>query len=300
MMGRGGAAGAPGWATPGGGAGCGNPSASEKSRPSTILAPTKRKKFVVTTAERTCPGVPSSWRRMLRKVKTPARSWNVSFVPSRKSMKSSFEKGQSRTLRLRMSLAAMTSRSGSLYGRGRNRTALVTLKMAVLAPTPRAMVSAAVSAKIGLFRSVRPANASSRSAILPPHSSAAAAQRIAPPLPPMGFETLRQRLLWGCVTFPLKINPELDLSETHLLSRMVQAWGEIPLAFLQHVGIKKRLYGYIGMKDFTLHPFIPRGSLVQIDTATREFSPADGRPTLIGRSTSSNFAKDSPAGGARW
>ena len=116
----------------------------------------------------------------------------------------------------------------------------------------------------------------------------------------MGFETLRQRLLWGCVTFPVKINPELDLSETHLLSRMVQAWGEIPRAFLQHVGIKKRLYGYIGMKDFTLHPFIPPGSLVQIDTATREFSPADGRPTLIGRSTSSNFAKDSPAGGARW
>ncbi|PYU69764.1 MAG: hypothetical protein DMG49_12510 [Acidobacteria bacterium] len=67
------------------------------------------------------------------------------------------------------------------------------------------------------------------------------------------------------VTFPVKINPELDLSETHLLSRMVQAWGEIPLAFLQHVGIKKRLYGYVGMKDFTLHPFIPPGSLVQID-----------------------------------
>src|SRR6266566_1722579 len=297
-MGRGGAAGAPGWAT--GGAGCGNPSASEKSRPSAILAPTKRKKFVVTTAERTCSGVPSSLNRMLRKVNTPARSRNASFVPSRKSMKSSLEKGKSRTLRLRMSLAAMTSRSGSLYGRGRNRTALVTLKMAVLAPTPRAMVSAAVSAKIGLLRSVRPANASSRSAILPPHSSAATAQRIVPPLSPMGFETLRQRLLWGCVTFPVKINPELDLSETHLLSRMVQAWGEIPRAFLQHVGIKKRLYGYIGMKDFTLHPFIPPGSLVQIDTATREFSPADGRPTLIGRSTSSNFAKDSPAGGARW
>ncbi len=67
------------------------------------------------------------------------------------------------------------------------------------------------------------------------------------------------------IAFPEKINPELDVSETHLLSRMVQTWGEIPLAFLQHLGIKKRLYGYIGMKDFTLHPFIPPGSLVQID-----------------------------------
>src|SRR6184192_2650366 len=94
MMGRGGAAGAPGWATPGGGAGCGNPSASEKSRPSAILAPTNRKKFVVTTAERTCSGVPSSLGTTLRKVKTPARSWNASFVPWRKSMKSSLEKGK--------------------------------------------------------------------------------------------------------------------------------------------------------------------------------------------------------------
>jgi len=34
----------------------------------------------------------------------------------------------------------------------------VTLKMAVLAPTPGAMARAAVSANTGLFRSVRPAN----------------------------------------------------------------------------------------------------------------------------------------------
>src|SRR6266403_398085 len=66
-------------------------------------------------------------------------------------MKLALEKGKSRTLRLRRSLQAMTKRLGSLYGRGRNSTALVTLKIAVLAPTPRAMVSAAVSAKIGFF-----------------------------------------------------------------------------------------------------------------------------------------------------
>src|SRR5216683_7690924 len=196
MMGRRGAA-VPGWGPGGGGAGCGMPSASVKSWPSAILAPTKRKKFVVTTAERTCSGVPSSLGRTLRKVKTPARSWNAPFVPSRKSMKSSLEKGKSRTLRLRMSLATMTSRSGSLYGRGRNSTALVTLKMAVLAPTPRAMVSAAVSAKIGLFRSVRPANARSRNGILPPHSKALAALRILPPLSAIGFEFLGKRLLSG-------------------------------------------------------------------------------------------------------
>jgi hypothetical protein len=66
----------------------------------------------------------------------------------------------------------MTSWSGFWYGRGRSSTALATLKMAVLAPTPKAIVSAAVSAKIGLFRSVRPANRSSRNDIFAPGRSA--------------------------------------------------------------------------------------------------------------------------------
>src|SRR6266481_3102654 len=69
--------------------------------------------------------------------------------------------------------------------------------MAVLAPTPRAMVTAAVSAKMGLFRSVRPANARPRNGILPPHSRAVAALGILPPLSPIGFEFLRKRLLSG-------------------------------------------------------------------------------------------------------
>src|SRR5437016_14499725 len=71
--------------------------------------------------------------------------------------------------------------------------------MAVLEPTPRAIVNAAVSAKIGLFRSVRPANARSRNGIVPPHSRAVAALRILAPLSPSGFEFLRKRRLseWG-------------------------------------------------------------------------------------------------------
>src|SRR6266702_5973052 len=117
-------------------------------------------------------------------------------------MKLALEKGKSRTLRLRRSLQAMTRRSGSLYGSGRKSTALVTLKIAVLAPTPNAIVSAAVSAKIELLRSVRPANARSCSGILPPHSREAAALRILPPLQPIGFESLRRRQLSGAFGKP--------------------------------------------------------------------------------------------------
>src|SRR5262245_50844797 len=58
-----------------------------------------------------------------------------------------------------------TRRDGSLYGSGRSSTAFVTLKIAVLAPIPSAIVSAAVSVKTGLRRSVRNANA--RSCIIP-------------------------------------------------------------------------------------------------------------------------------------
>lgn len=44
----------------------------------------------------------------------------------------------------------------------------MTLKVAVLAPTRKAIVTAAVSVKIGLFRSVRPANTKLLGAMLPP------------------------------------------------------------------------------------------------------------------------------------
>src|SRR5258707_6907348 len=67
--------------------------------------------------------------------------------------------------------------------------------MAVLAPTPKAMVSAAVSAKTGLFRKVRPAKARSRNGIFPPHSPAVVAPRILPLLSSPGTEILRNRPL---------------------------------------------------------------------------------------------------------
>src|SRR5215510_178389 len=80
-------------------------------------------------------------------------------------MKLAFDNGKSRTFRLRRSLQATTRRSGSRYGSARSSTALVTLKMAVLAPTPKAMVSAAVKANTGLLRNTRAATARSRKSI---------------------------------------------------------------------------------------------------------------------------------------
>jgi hypothetical protein len=50
-----------------------------------------------------------------------------------------------------------TRRSGSVNGSGRSITALTTLKMAVVAPTPSASVRAAMAVKPGLFRRARAA-----------------------------------------------------------------------------------------------------------------------------------------------
>jgi hypothetical protein len=80
-------------------------------------------------------------------------SSKIDRVPTRKSKKSALE--WKKLLPSRLSQNTRTSRSGFWYGSGRNRTALVTLKIAVLAPILRASVITAVVENIGLFRRVR-------------------------------------------------------------------------------------------------------------------------------------------------
>src|SRR5258708_5035192 len=67
------------------------------------------------------------------------------------------------------------------------------------------------------------------------------------------------------VSFPVRFDPGAKIEETNLLSRIVQTWGEIPIAFVQNLGLRQYLYGFIGMDDYTLYPMIRPGSFVQID-----------------------------------
>jgi transcriptional regulator with XRE-family HTH domain len=68
------------------------------------------------------------------------------------------------------------------------------------------------------------------------------------------------------IEFPIKLDPGFKLEQTDLLSRVVETWGEVPIGFIQHMGIRKHLYGFIGTNDFTLHPLIRPGSIVSIDS----------------------------------
>jgi transcriptional regulator with XRE-family HTH domain len=69
---------------------------------------------------------------------------------------------------------------------------------------------------------------------------------------------------------PARFDAGLNLSQTNLLSRMIESWGKVPLEFVQHFDFRNRLYGFIGLKDYTLYPLIRPGSFVEIDPDVRK------------------------------
>jgi len=74
------------------------------------------------------------------------------------------------------------------------------------------------------------------------------------------------------VPLPVQFKPEFRLERTNLLARVVEKWDEIPVGFLQHLDLRKSVYGYIGLEDYTLFPLIRPGSLVEIDANQRKIS----------------------------
>jgi transcriptional regulator with XRE-family HTH domain len=78
------------------------------------------------------------------------------------------------------------------------------------------------------------------------------------------------------VSFPVKFDPGARIEDTNLLSRMVQTWGEIPIAGIQSLALRKYQYGFIGMDDYTLYPMIRPGAFVQIDDEDTEIDADPG------------------------
>jgi len=63
-----------------------------------------------------------------------------------------------------------------------------------------------------------------------------------------------------------ELRQKLRSEPTNLVPRMLESWKEqVPAALLQYLDWHKTLYGYVGMKDFTLYPTVRPGSFVQID-----------------------------------
>ena len=69
---------------------------------------------------------------------------------------------------------------------------------------------------------------------------------------------------------PVELRAKVQLEKTNLVSRMFQSWGEIPIALLQQMDWRDSLYGYIGLEDYTMYPFLRPGSFVEIDSRQKK------------------------------
>jgi transcriptional regulator with XRE-family HTH domain len=74
----------------------------------------------------------------------------------------------------------------------------------------------------------------------------------------------------GQVIFPVRFAPSFDVRHTNLLSRMVEMWGQVPLALVQGLDVRNNMYGYIGLEDYMLYPILRPGSFVQIDPSVKK------------------------------
>ena len=100
-----------------------------------------------------------------------------------------------------------------------------------------------------------------------------AQHQLAAPLPETHLTNLEVYDEERTVSFPVRFDRSFDVDNTNLLSRIVEVWGEVPIALIQHLDIRQGLYGYIGLHDTTLYPLLRPGSFVQIDPRIRKIQP---------------------------
>ncbi len=79
------------------------------------------------------------------------------------------------------------------------------------------------------------------------------------------------------ITFPVRFDPGFTLERTSLLSRMVETWGEVPIAVIQHLDLRHSQYGYIGLEDYTMYPLLRPGTFVQVDEGVNRIQKSSWR-----------------------
>jgi transcriptional regulator with XRE-family HTH domain len=66
-----------------------------------------------------------------------------------------------------------------------------------------------------------------------------------------------------------KLREKLRVERTNLVPKMIETWDEVPLV-LQLMAGSDALYGFVGMDDYTLYPFVRPGAFVRIDTRQKK------------------------------
>jgi|KBSMisStaDraftv2_1062788.scaffolds.fasta_scaffold15784_2 transcriptional regulator with XRE-family HTH domain len=82
---------------------------------------------------------------------------------------------------------------------------------------------------------------------------------------------------------PIELRSKVQLEKTNLVSRMFESWGQVPLALLQQVDWQNSLYGYIGLEDYTMYPFLRPGSFVEIDSRQKKIKTTGTWPNEFER-----------------
>jgi len=67
----------------------------------------------------------------------------------------------------------------------------------------------------------------------------------------------------------VELREKMRKERTNLVPRMIKTWQEVPLVF-QLLNGSDPLYGYIGMDDYTLYPFVMPGAFVRIDSRQKK------------------------------
>jgi len=107
--------------------------------------------------------------------------------------------------------------------------------------------------------------------------SASARYQMALPLQSTHLATLEVPDPQKLIKFPVRFDKGFDLDQTGLISRMVEVWGEVPVALIQKLDVRRCQYGYIGLDDYTMYPLLRPGSFVQIDSRATRTPAADWR-----------------------
>jgi transcriptional regulator with XRE-family HTH domain len=79
------------------------------------------------------------------------------------------------------------------------------------------------------------------------------------------------------VTFPVRFDKNFSLEKTSLIARMVEVWGEVPVALIQRLDVRHCQYGFIGKDDYMMYPLLRPGSFVQIDNQVSRMQTTDWR-----------------------
>jgi transcriptional regulator with XRE-family HTH domain len=82
------------------------------------------------------------------------------------------------------------------------------------------------------------------------------------------------------VRFPVRFDRGFRVETTSLISRMVEVWGEVPIALIEKLDVRNCQYGFIGMDDRTMDPLLRPGSFVQVDSHRKHIASTGWRTEL--------------------